>query len=252
MNSPSHFRHASQYSWRGKIGLIVPPTNTVNEAEWQIMAPEGVTIHTTRMALHMESTSEAGKAALYADIDKAVGDLVLAEPDVIAYGCTAGSMINPPQALPDYMSKAANIPCVTTAASILQALRALGVFRIAMASPYHDALNEHEVAFLASNGIETVHAAGLGIGAAGLADYPRIAKTPKQDILDHLRGADRPRAQALFVACTDFPVMTMINQLEDELGKPVITSNQATFWAAMRAAGLKDRPQGYGRLLREF
>lgn len=252
MNSPSQFRHASQYSWRGKIGLIVPPTNTVNEAEWQIMTPEGVTIHSTRMTLHADTTSEAGKKTLYADIDKAVGDLALAAPDVIAYGCTAGSMINPPDALPGYMTKIAGIPCVTTAGSILLALRSLGIFRIAMASPYHDALNEHEVAFLASNGIETVHASGLGIGEKGLEDYPRIAKVPKAEILDHLRAADQPDAQALFIACTDFPVMTMINQLEDELDKPVITSNQATFWAAMRAANLPDRPPGYGRLLREF
>jgi maleate cis-trans isomerase len=245
-------RHQSLYSWRGKIGLIVPPTNTVNEAEWQIMAPEGVTIHATRMALHLDSTSEEGAKRLYADIDKAAGDLALAQPDVIAYGCTAGSMVNPPSSLPGYMTKVSGIPCVTTAASILQALRALGVFRIALASPYHDALNDHEVKFLAENGIETVHAAGLGIGAKGLEDYPRIARTPRDKILDHLRGADREEAQALFVACTDFPVMTMIGQLEEELGKPVVTSNQATFWAALRAGGLDDRLDGYGRLLREF
>ena len=250
--SDSVLRHESLYSWRGKIGLIVPPTNTVNEAEWQVMAPEGVTIHATRMALHMDSTSDAGKAALYADIDKAVGDLALAAPDVIAYGCTAGSMVNPVSALPDYMARQSGIACVTTAASVLQALRALGIFRIALASPYHDALNDHEVAFLAGNGVETVAASGLGIGEKGLEDYPRIAKTPREVIINHIRGADRDEAQALFIACTDFPVMTMINQLEDELGKPVIASNQATFWAALRAANLPDRPTGYGRLLREF
>ena len=66
-----------------------------------------------------------------------------------------------------------------------------------------------------------------------------------------VRPVNRAEAQALFVACTDFPVMTMIGQLEEELGKPVITSNQATFWAALRAAGLDDRSDGYGRLLRE-
>ena len=244
-------RHESVYSWRGKIGVIVPPTNTVNEAEWRIMAPEGVTIHATRMALHLDTHSEEGKRALYADIDKAVGDLAQAAPDVIAYGCTAGSMVNPPSSLPDYMTKAAGVPCVTTAASILQALRTLGVFRIVMASPYHDALNTHETDFLAANGVETVQAAGLGIGAAGAADFPRIAKTPLEKILDLVRSVDRDEAQALFIACTDFPVMTLIEPLEEELGKPVITSNQATFWAALRAAGLEDRLEGYGRLLRE-
>ena len=94
-------RHPTTYGWRAKIGLIVPPTNTVNEAEWQIMAPDGVTIHSTRMPLHADTTSEAGKAALYADIEKAVADLAQAGPDCIAYGCTAGSMVMPITALTD-------------------------------------------------------------------------------------------------------------------------------------------------------
>lgn len=252
MTSQSARRHQSLYSWRGKIGLIVPPTNTVNEVEWQIMAPDGVTVHATRMALHMDTTSDAGKAKLHADIDKAVSDLAQAAPDVIAYGCTAGSMVNPASSLPDYMSKVAGVPCVTTAASILQALRVLGVFRITLASPYHEALNAHEVKFLAANGIETLHAAGLGIGAAGASDYPRIAKTPVDTIVELARSTDRDEAQALFIACTDFPVMGLIEPLEAELGKPVITSNQATFRAALRAAGINDRLEGYGRLLREF
>lgn len=252
MSTQRDRRHDSVYSWRGKIGLIVPPTNTVNEAEWQIMAPEGVTVHATRMALHLDTHSDEGKRKLHADIEQAVRDLAQAAPDAIAYGCTAGSMVNPPSSLPDFMTGIAGLPCVTTAASILQALRALGVFRIVMASPYHDALNAHETEFLAANGVETVQAAGLGIGANGPSDFPKIAKTPLETILDLVRSVDRDEAQAVFIACTDFPVMGLIESLEQELGKPVVTSNQATFWAALRAAGIEDRLEGYGRLLREF
>ncbi|MGE3247752.1 MAG: aspartate/glutamate racemase family protein [Beijerinckiaceae bacterium] len=252
MMGASARRHATTYGWRAKIGVIVPPTNTVNEAEWNIMAPEGVTIHSTRMALHLDTESEAGRKALYADIEKAVKDLAAAGPDSIAYGCTAGSMVNPPSSLPDHMSKVCGLPCVTTAASIVQALRALGVFRIALVSPYHEALNRHEAAFLAANGVETLHMAGLDIGANGPSDFPRIAKTPQDVILDLARNANVPPAQAMLIACTDFPVMGLIEQLEEEFGKPVITSNQATFWTALRAAGIEDRLDGYGRLLREF
>lgn len=245
-------RHPTTYGWRAKIGLIVPPTNTVNEAEWQIMAPQGVTIHSTRMALHLDTTSTEGKAALEADIRKAVGDLAQAAPDAIAYGCTAGSMVTPANSLPERMREiAGGIPCVTTAASILSALETLGVSRICIASPYHDALNAHEAEFLAANGVETVHAAGLGIGANGPSDFPRIAKTPQDRIMKHARAADRDEAQALLLACTDFPVMDLIGPLEQELGKPVISSNQATFWAALRTAGIDDRLEGYGGLLRD-
>ena len=58
------------YGARAKLGVIVPPTNTSNEAEWQIMAPQGVTIHSARMPLHADTESEAGKAALYDDVQR--------------------------------------------------------------------------------------------------------------------------------------------------------------------------------------
>lgn len=244
-------RHQSAYSWRGKIGIIVPPTNTVNEAEWKIMAPTGVTIHASRMKLHLDSHSEAGKKQIYSDIDTAVADLAAAQVDCIAYGCTAGSMVLPVNALPGYMAARCSIPCVTTAASIVQALEHLNISRICIASPYHDALNEHEAQFFKSAGFETMHAAGLGLGANGPVDFPLIARTPVERIFEHALAADRPDAQALLIACTDFPALNIINRLEEKLGKPVITSNQATFWAALRAAQIPDRFENYGILLRD-
>jgi len=244
-------RHPTTYGWRAKLGLIVPPTNTVNEAEWAIMAPDGVTIHTTRMALHLDTQSEEGQRALHADLDRAVGDLATAGLDAIAYGCTAGSMTNPPTALIDHMRRTTAIACVTTAAAIIDALRLLGVFRTCLATPYHDALTRHEAAFLNANGVETVHAAGLGVGAGGPQEFTAIARTPQDEIYALACATDRPEAQALVIACTDFPAMELIERLEEELGKPVVTSNQATFRAALRAAGVEDRLHGYGRLLRE-
>gem|GEM_PF-4633866 len=53
----------STYGWRAKLGLIVPTTNTVNEAEWNMAAPDGVSIHGARMVLHTDVTTKAGKAA---------------------------------------------------------------------------------------------------------------------------------------------------------------------------------------------
>ena len=239
----------SAYGWRAKIGVIVPPTNTVNEAEWNRMAPEGVSVHATRMPLHADTTSEEGKRSLYEDIEKATTDLAQAQLDAIAYGCTAGSMVLPITELSDYMAGLVDRPCVTTAASLVNALRALKVTKVALATPYHDVLNYHEVAFFGDTGIEVVHEQGLGIGAGGPHEYIQIAKTPSEEILDHILSADRPEAQAMVVSCTDFPVLTLIPEIEDQLGKPVVTSNQATFWAALRAVGIDDEFEGFGRLL---
>lgn len=246
MSREPHYR---PYGTRAKIGLIVPPTNTVNEAEWARMAPAGVTIHVTRMALHADSSTEAGRRALHDDIRKAASDLAQASLDVVAYGCTAGSMVTPITALTDYMTSVCGLPCVATAPALVEACRALGATRVALATPYHGALNDHEREFLGACGIETVATRGLGIGAGGPHEYVRIARVPLEVGHAHCLAADHPQAQALVVSCTDFAVLDAIPQLESALGKPVITSNQATFWRALRVAGVPDRFERYGRLL---
>jgi maleate isomerase/arylmalonate decarboxylase len=239
---------ATVYGRRAKIGVIVPPTNTANEAEWQAMAPAGVSIHAARMKLHTDTTSETGKRELYADIERFAGDLAQAGPDVIVYGCTAGSMVSPVTALPDHMSRATGLPCITTAQSLIEALRALGVSRVAVATPYHDTLNDHEAHFLAEHGIQTVAMAGMGYGAGGVAEYRNIARVPPDEVFEHARAVDRPEAQAILVSCTDFATLGVIDRLERAAGKPAISSNQATLWLALRRAGVADRLAGHGRL----
>ena len=104
------FSANTTYGKRAKLGLIVPPTNTVNEAEWSEMVPEGVTFHVTRMPLHTDTSSAEGKKAMYADIKKSTEDLAQAGLSVIAYGCTAGSMIQPLDQLSNFMSEVSGIP----------------------------------------------------------------------------------------------------------------------------------------------
>jgi maleate cis-trans isomerase len=236
------------YGWRAKIGVIVPPTNTVNEAEWNNVKPEGVTVHTARMALHDDTTSEAGKAALHRDLSDAVRSLAPAGVAAIAYGCTAGSMISPRHALGQRMSDETGLPCVTTAAAIVDALEAMNISRVSVATPYDKRLNDHEVDFLTEQGIEVQAIEGLGLGANGPSDYPQIHRVPSDRIVELAKSVDRTEAQALLISCTDLPTFNIIEQLESQLGKPVITSNQVTLWAVMRAVGLDDHLDSLGNL----
>ncbi len=242
-------RHRSAYGPRARLGLIVPPTNTVNEAEWARMMPEGVTFHTHRMPLHADTASAAGRSALMADLDSACAMLGRCGPDVIAYACTAGSMATPAEALPEAVSARAGRPVISTAAAIVAALRALGVRRLSVATPYAQALNDHEAHFLAEHGFEVTRLLGLGIGADGPQDFVRIAQTPLAAVAAHARAAFAPGSGALLITCTDFPALPLIETLEAELGVPVITSNQATLWAALRRAGVAEAAAGAGRLL---
>ena len=236
----------STYGWRGRLGLIVPPTNTVNESEWARMMPRGVSFHTQRMALHEHG---AGAARLMEDLGAAMAMLTPTGCDPIAYACTAGSMTDPPEALPEAMAARSGVAAVTTSAAIVAALRALGACRISVATPYAHALNTQEARFLSSNGFEVLGIRGLGIGAGGPAEYVQIARTPVEAVRAHALSAFVPGSDALLVACTDLPTLPILAGLEEALGVPVVTSNGATLWASLRAAGLDDRLEGVGRLL---
>jgi maleate cis-trans isomerase len=226
------------------LGLIVPTTNTVNEAEWKRMSLPGMRFPLARMSLNAHADE-----SLYADLRKAIDELKAQHPDVIAYACTAGSMVQPLDSLAAYIEKTSGIKGVATAPALVHACHALGLKRIALATPYHDALNEHERGFFAENGIDVISMKGLGIGAGGPHEYVKIARVPQEEVYAHCRSVDVPEAEGMVISCTDFATLDAIPRLEAALGKPVISSNTATFWHALRAAGICDRLHGFGRLL---
>ena len=234
-----------------KIGLIVPPQNTVNELEWRRMLPPGVDFSLVRIPVHRDTVSPEGKRGLHADLRKAIDELAPSKPGVIAYACTAGSMSLPLDGLTGVMQQMAGVPAVATAPSLILACRALRLRKIAIATPYHDALNEHEVHFFEECGIKVLNIRGLGIGAGGPHEYVSLAKVPKEEVYRHARGTWVPEADGMVVSCTDFASLEAIPRLEQELGKPVISSNTATLWGALKAGSVKTRVAGFGRLLQE-
>ena len=131
---------------------------------------------------------------------------------------------------------------------VINALKALGAKRVAVATPYHDELNEHEARFLMDNAIEVTTITGLGYGANGPDDYERIHRIPPEQVMDMALSADNSSADAVFLSCTDLPSFDQIEDIESRLSKPVITSNQATLWACLRAVGRRDKLPGLGML----
>lgn len=236
------------YGSRARIGLIVPPTNTANEAEWHSMSPERVSIHSARMPLHTDTKSDAGKAALYNDIEKFALDLTQAEVDVVVYGCTAGSMVTPVDSLARFIIDKTDRKALTTAQSIVEALQALQVVNVAVATPYFDAMNQHEKHFLGENGFNVVSMQGLGFGASGVADFRNICRITPDEVAELARSVDHADAEALLLTCTDLSTLPVINSLEHELRKPVISSNSATFWSALRLCGINDNVTTGGKL----
>lgn len=242
-------RHQSIYSNRAKIGLITPPTNTVNEAEWTRMMPTGVTFHTHRMPLHAPAHTPEEVAAFQHDLDANVRLLAQARVDVIAYACTAGSMVTPASSMPESIKARTGVETVTTAAAIVQSLARLGAARVSVITPYNKAPNDHEAEFLRAHGLEPLAIEGLGLGANGAADIPKISQTPLADIRMLAERTFVQGSDALLITCTDFPSLPLIAELEETFGVPVVSSNTATLYACLRKVGINDHLKNSGVLM---
>lgn len=235
------------YGWRAKIGLIVPSTNTINEPEFWRLAPKGVTIHTGRATLLGKATEESYFRMAEA-VKVAADDLATAEVDVVAYGCTSGSIVCSLQDIVTDLQERTKVPAVATAGAVVAALRALGAKCVAVATPYVDFVNESERRFLQDYGFDVASLLGLRLGETQ-EERRGIGRVPPEHIYRMAMACNRPEADTIFVSCTNLATLDVIAQIEADTGKPVVTSNQACFWACLRLLGLPDRIDGYGRLL---
>jgi len=243
--------NCSPYALRGRIGLICPSTNTSIEPEFHMMAPSGVSIYVARA---FQDGPQA--PALYKQISENVAmasrDLGSADVDVIAFGCTSCSYFTPAsQTIKVMKDNAKGVPALLTSDAVIKALQALGAVRIALATPRTDFVNKRETEWLTEKGFKVVSVEGLQLGSTA-SERASIGHVRPQTINELAIRVNRSDADAVFISCTNLPSLTVIKSLEADLGKPVITSNQATFWHCLRTLGLTDKIPEYGRLLEEF
>ena len=108
-------------------------------------------------------------------------------------------------------------------------------------------MNQGELKFLADEGFDVVAWHGMGLGETQ-EERRGINRIPPQSVFRLARKIDRPDAEAIFLSCTALPTIELIAELEAMLGKPVVTSNQATFWNVLRLLKLNVKISGFGRL----
>jgi maleate isomerase len=166
-------------------------------------------------------------------VRRATRDVLVPEPASVAYACTSGSFVGGragERRLVETMCAAGAPRAVTTSGALLEALAALDVRRVAVATPYVEEVTDRLAEFLAEAGVDVVSRGQLGLES-------RIWTVPYDVTVQLVRATDSPAAEAVFVSCTNLPTYDVIGPLERELGKPVLTANQVTLWAALRQAG---------------
>ncbi|APU14385.1 MULTISPECIES: Asp/Glu racemase [Actinoalloteichus] len=213
------------------IGIVAPFDFALDRELWR-WVPDQVTLHMTRVP-YVPVPVTVEMAAMISDeqaVHGATRDLLTPEPKVVAYACTSGSFVNGSlgeHALTTIMLEAGAPAAVTTSGALVEALRVLGVGKVAIATPYIGAINDRLSTFLGEYDIEAVSCQGLGL-------LGQIWKVSYQEVMEIVRAADRPEAEAMFVSCTNLPTYDIIPLLERALGKPVLTANQVTMWGALR------------------
>lgn len=227
-----------------RVGLIVPSVNTVIEPDLAWAAPAGVTFHSTRVMLR-ETTPEDLRA-MNAGVAAATELIAQISPDVVAFACTSGSFIDGAEGMRKLVAAieaVAGCPVVATSDCMIAAIKTLGIRALSLATPYLEAVNEAEAEFLRGQGLTLTAVAGLGLSGKA------IREVPPGEVEALVRRVDRPESEAVFVSCTDFRALEVIDALERELGKPVLSSNQVTLWGILRALGLPTAVRGFGRLM---
>jgi maleate cis-trans isomerase len=227
-----------------KIGILLPSSNMVIEPEFYRTVPSGVTVHSTR--LFLTEVKYDAWMTMNQEIEKASGYLSTAEVNVILFACTGASFAKPgyDREIVDRIRKTTGLKATTTSTSVLEALREFNAKKISLATPYPKEVNGIAKTFLESHGIEVITEKGLGIVSSA-----EIGKLSPAAAYQLAMEVDRPEAEAILLSCTNLRTFDVLEELEQSIGKPVISSNQASLWNSLKILGTGLPIRGYGALL---
>ena len=233
-------------AWRTRLGFLLISNDAVIEEDMMRMAPEGVGVHFTRSPMPTGCTIEnlaSMESGLAASAAELLPEFELA---VVCYACTSGTVVIGEEAIVRELKRARpDRKATTLLTGVIEGLRALSAKKIVMGTPYTDDINTLEMQYMHKSGFELLDVQGLNLTLD--SDISRV--TPGF-IREFAEAIDHPDADAIFLSCGALRAVDVIDEIEQATGKPVVTSNQGMMWHCMRLAGIEDRIEGYGRLLR--
>lgn len=208
-----------------RIGLIVPSSNTVAEVDFYRRLPASATLHTGRM--HLQETTPEGEAVMLDDhLPTAIVDLATVRPDVMVFGCTSAGALRGNAYEAQLIARIAaetGAQTFSVAASVRRAIAARGARRVGVITPYVDSLNAKIRDSLEDDGLQVVGIRGLSI----TENFAIAAVDPDQIAAFASESFDGDDIDLLFASCTNFRALDALERIEQALGVPVVTSNQA-------------------------
>lgn len=243
-SAPVEARFDKGRHWRAKLGFVVLAMEQTVEDDAITLTPPGVGIHFSRIAMSNDATVETLGAMAPGITASASLLLPEAHLDVVCYTCNSGTMVIGEAGVMAALAEAKpEAKATTVMTSVVRGLRAVGANRIVVATPYLDEVNDYVLAFLDERGFEVLDIQGLNI-----RENTDIDLVEPEFMREFARSLDRPEADAVFICCGALRTLDIVGALENDVGKPVVVSNQAMMWDCLRLAGIEDGAPGYGRL----
>ena len=229
---------------RAKLGFILMSTDLAAESDFSDIAPKDVAIHVTRLKTDDHTTNKTLSRHIEFMADAASRIQPDSKPNVISYSCTSGSIVIGEEIIKEEIKKGAPyaIP-MTLVTGVVDALKELKIKNIVVGTPYLDEINTKEAEFLYNKGFSILNIQGLNL-TKGI-EFGTV--TPDYWIKFAEEINDK-NADAIFLSCGGIRSTEVIDIIEQKVGKPVITSNQAQMWSCLRRAGINDNIKGFGRL----
>lgn len=218
-----------------RLGLIVPSSNTVMEADFYRNISREITLHTARMHLR-ETTVSGEEAMLDRYLPQAITDIASLNPDVAVFGCTSAGALRGnayDETIIARMSEECRTPAVSVIGSVRKALSGLGVKTVGVITPYIDQLNQRIKKSLEDDGLVVDFIDGMGIDN----NFAIATVAPEEIVRFAVEKCSGRKIYCLFISCTNFRGMDARLDIQERLGLPVITSNQAALEQALRLLG---------------
>jgi maleate isomerase len=234
---------------RTRLGFLIPPGNPTVEPELIALAPPAVSVHFSRLVTREAGGTHDGQEERNRSQIEHIGEsarlLAMVKPSAIMLAHTATSYTLGRVAERELVQRLQTeyaVPVATAFGSVVAALTALEVKRIALGAPYSEAMVLKSKRLLQESGFDVVSHRCLDKVTNIFDETPERAHALG-------RATDTPAAQAVFLSGFGMPTISILETLEQDLGKPVISSVSATMWNALRLAGVEVGAFGYGSLL---
>jgi maleate isomerase len=226
-----------------RIGMLYPSSG-ISEREVEKMLPEEVSLHVTRIP--MREPTQDSLLRMADPVEDASTLLAHAQVDIIAFNCTAGSLIKGSgydQEIIERIHQATGLPATTTTTAVIAGLQCLNIKEFILVSPYTEAVHQKEKSFFDEMGFQVLNDRCLS-----LSDCIEQYETAPLRWYEVVKALKDPESDGYFISCGGIRVVDIIQRLESDLKKPVITSNQALVWHCLGMIGFQGLIEGFGQL----